>query len=192
MPSALKRTHHLTMALRATRKSVALPVIASLLFITLVGNYGAAINPAQRFPGAFELDSSDGRDTPIEAVRLAEKFFAAEGPAEKVVSDASTERIFETYAFTQGLGAFPQWQFFMSNYTSSQLHQLARSGGIDAIVIDNRITEGGGQAVQFPGFPPYSHPPVTAAVLARLMSFSWLRVIYRTDHYTVLAVRRPR
>lgn len=161
----------------------------AVLFVSLVGSYGSAVDPALRFPGAFELNSSDGRDTTSEAVGLAQRFLAAEGPGQRVVvSDDATERVFETYAFVPDLGPFPQWAFFLPTYTSQQLRHLASAGHISAIVIDTRITEDGGTAAALPGYPPAVLPPITAAGLSRLSSFSWLKVAFRTAHYVVLRV----
>jgi hypothetical protein len=181
----LKKSQHLRKLHLPHPLSVAIATV--VVFVSLVGNYGSSVDAALRFPGAFQLGSGDGRDTPLEAVRLAERFLSAEGPDRRVVTDGATERIFQTYAYTQGLSSFPQWDFFLSDYSSRQLQSLAYSGGINAIVIDDRVVEGGGD---FPtlGFPPTSHPPITTAGLDRLSSFSWLRVMYRTTHYTVLAV----
>jgi len=170
------------------QRSAATGAAIVLLFVSLVGNYGSAVNAAFRFPGAFELNSSDGRDTPIEAVRLAQWFLSAEGPGQRVVSDVATERVFETYAFTPDLGAFPQWEFFPPGYSSQQLQSLARSGGIDAIVIDDRDAEGGGTSASLPGYPPAIYPPITTASLDRLSSFRWLKLIHKTEHYVVLMV----
>jgi 4-amino-4-deoxy-L-arabinose transferase-like glycosyltransferase len=172
---------------RPPRPAVAATAVV-VLFVSLVGNYGSAVNAAFRFPGAFELNSSDGRDTPIEAVKLAQRFLSAEGPGRSVVSDVATERVFETYAFTVDLGAFPQWEFFLPDFSSQQLESLARSGGIDAIVVDDRDAEGGGTIAQLPGYPPAVYSPITTAGLERLSSFTWLKVMYRTEHYVVLTV----
>ena len=163
--------------------------VVVLLLLCLVGNYGSAVNAAQRFPGAFELDSTDGRDAPAEAVRLAERFLHAEGPDRVVAADFSTARLFETYAYTTVGDAFPVWQFFSPDYSSTQLQYLAYSGRVTAIVIDDRLVGEGGVGGRFPGYPPADRPPITPAVLHRLSSFDWLAVMYRTEHYTVLRVR---
>jgi hypothetical protein len=159
-----------------------------VLFVSLVGNYGSEVDPALRFPGAFELNSSDGRDTPLEAVKLAQELLAKQGPGQRVVSDEATERIFETYAYTPGLGALPQWEFFVPTYSSQQLHRLATYGHVSDIVIDDQITEGGGTRAALPGFPPPNYPPITVSGLERLESYSWLKVIFKTQHYVVLKV----
>jgi hypothetical protein len=83
----------------------------------------------------------------------------------------------------------PQWEFFDVQYSSSALHTLALRYGVRAIVIDKRITEGGGYGVDLLGFPPSTMPPVTQATVTRLTSFRWLSVLLRTPHYTVLVVR---
>ena len=172
---------------RARRPAVGGLAIA-VLFVSLMGSYGSEVDPALRFPGAFELNSSDGRDTPLEAVKLAQEFLAKEGPGQRVVSDEATQRIFETYAFTPELGALPQWAFFVPTYSSQQLHQLAITGRVSDIVIDDRITEGGGLSAALPGYPPPSYAPVTVSGLRRLESYSWLKVIFKTQHYVVLKV----
>jgi hypothetical protein len=160
----------------------------AVLFVSLVGSYGSEVDPALRFPGAFELNSSDGRDTPLAAVKLAQEFLAKEGPGQRVVSDEATQRIFETYAFTPDLGALPQWEFFVPTYSSQQLHQLAISGRVSDIVIDDQITEGGGLSAALPGYPPPNYAPITVSGLKRLESYSWLKVIFQTQHYVVLKI----
>lgn len=165
-------------------------IVASLLFICLVGNYGEAVDASTEFPGAFQLGSTAGRDSPLEAVHLAQRFLVAEGPNRRVVSDGATSRIFETYAYTQGLGYFPQWEFFMADqYTSEQLQSLAYDGHINAIVIDDRVVDEDGDSALLE-LPVNVDTPITAADLHRLEGFSWLRVMFRTTHYTVLKVVR--
>jgi hypothetical protein len=158
-----------------------------LLIVSLVGNYGSVVNASFQFPGTFILDSSDGSDTPTEAVHLAQWYLSREGPNTKVVSDTSTERIFETYAFTGAVGnEFPQWAFFDSRLSSSYLEQLAASGGISSIVVDRRIVTGG--AAQFSGYPPSNTPAVSNADLRRLISFKWLTPIQSTQNYVIFKV----
>jgi hypothetical protein len=163
-------------------------VAAVLAFIGLVGNYGAATNASLQFPGAYVVDSTDGRDASVESAQLAQRFLQAEGPDQVVAADFSTARTFETYAYTSVSDAFPVWQFFDPDYSSSQLQDLASTGRVTAIVIDDRLVDGGGQSGTYPGYPPASRPPVTPAVLHRLSSFPWVSVMYRTPNYTVLRV----
>jgi hypothetical protein len=159
------------------------------MFGTLVGNYGASVDAGFQFPGAFQLGSSDGRDTPLEAVTLAERFLAADGPGRTIVTDGATQRIFETYAYTEPpAGSFPSWEFYLAVYYSSeQLQKLALANNIDAIVIDDRAIDDSEEL----GFPSNFETPITAADLARLRTFRWLRVSFRTSHYEVLTVLRP-
>jgi hypothetical protein len=159
-----------------------------LLFLSLVGNYGASVNAAVRFPGAFQLDSTDGRDTPLGAVQLAQRFLKAEGPGRRIAADSSTLLIFQAYAFAQG--ALPdEWEFFVPGYSSSQLEQLAEQEHITAIVVDDRLAADGGETASLPGAPGnLRHPPITSAILSRLSRFDWLRPAYRTAHYTLYLV----
>jgi hypothetical protein len=169
---------------KTVRNSPWAPAIATVvLFVSLVGNYGASVDAGFQFPGAFQLGSSDGRDTPLEAVTLAERFLAAEGPGRTIVTDGATGRIFETYAYTQP--TIIQWEFYLAEYYSSrQLRNLAYSDHISAIVLDDRVIENSTAL----GFPPNFYTPITTTDLDRLASFTWLRVMFRTSHYTVLKV----
>ncbi len=170
-----------------TKRATRLIITMVLLIVSLVGNYGSVVNASFQFPGTFILDSSDGSDTPTEAVHLAQWYLSREGPNTKVVSDTSTERIFETYAFTGAVGnEFPQWAFFDSRLSSSYLEQLAASGGISSIVVDRRIVTGG--AAQFSGYPPSNTPAVSNADLRRLISFKWLTPIQSTQNYVIFKV----
>jgi len=161
------------------------PAIATaVMFVSLVGNYGSSVDAGFQFPGVFQLGSSDGRDTPLEAVTLAERFLAVEGPGRTIMSDGATLRIFETYAYAQPT-AVPQWEFYLAEYFSSrQLQSLAYSGHIYAIVVDDRVIENSTAL----GFPANFVTPITTKDLDRLASFKWLQVMFRTTHYTVLKV----
>ena len=163
-----------------------------LIFVTLVGSFGTSVNTAELFPGPFELDSSSGRDTPTDAVQLATDYLAKYGPDQRIVADASTERIFQTYAFAQGLGNFHQWKFFYSGLFSDQaLAKLATTGRIDAIVIDNRIANSGfGQAVLL-GYPPLGLPAITNGSLEHLSAQPWLTRIESLGPYEVFRVLQP-
>jgi hypothetical protein len=169
-------------------RPLSLVLAAVVLLGGLVGNYGASVDAGFQFPGAFQLGSSDGRDTPLEAVKLAERFLATDGPGRTVVSDAATERIFETYAYTRpASGNLPEWEFFLAvYYSSAELQQLAYDNHVNAIVIDDRVIEDSESL----GFPPNFETPITTVDLARLASFKWVRVAFRTTHYEVLTVLR--
>jgi hypothetical protein len=163
-----------------------------LLFISLIGNYGASVNAAVRFPGMFQLNSTNGRDTTPEAVRLAHRFLALEGPNQHIASDSSTLLVFEAYAYAQPPGVVG-WQFFVPGYTSAHLYQVARAYDINAIVVDDRIVEDGGENADLAGAPGnLYHLPITKQVLSRLSSFKWLHVLFVTQHYTVYQVVGPR
>ncbi len=163
-----------------------------LLFVGLVGNYGASVNAAVRFPGTFQMNSTNGRDTTPEAVQLARHFLALEGPNQRVASDSSTLLVFEAYAYAQPPGFGLAWQLFVPGYTSAHLQEVARLYDINAIVVDNRIAQGGGESADLAGAPDnVYHLPITGQTLSRLSSFKWLRVLFATQHYTVYEVVEP-
>jgi len=191
-PALVRATRAVKVPTNRTKQSIRLTLGAlslCALCVSLVGNFGTGVNAAEQFPGRFQLDSSNGTDTPLRAVRLAESFLKSEGAGRRVISDGSTERIFETYAFTEDLGDLPQWQFYYANtYSSGYLESVVRSGGVSAIVIDRRVTNPEGEVPGLLGYPPSVLPPIKKSSLDKLASFSWLRVVQRSGSYEVLQV----
>jgi hypothetical protein len=167
-------------------------LVPLVIFGVLMGNTGAGLNDAYRFPGPYRF-GSDTRSLTTEVLALADEF-GRRFPDHKIVSDRYTSLALVAYghAFSASPSAgFPAYDLFFSPTDPSPfLVDELSSSRYDYLVVDERLS--GQLPLEGIYFDP-SEPrlavngisPVTQAALDRFTTVPWATRVLSTSHYSV-------
>jgi hypothetical protein len=163
------------------------------LFALLVGNTGAGLNDAYRFPGPYQF-GSDTRSLTPEVVALAEEF-GERFPEERIVSDRYTSLALVAYgdAFSASpYSGFRTYDLFFEATEPPEpylVHQLD-SSRYTYLVVDERLSSPVPPGMHyFVGDEPREvvdgRSPVTQDALDRFETAPWATKVLATTHYSV-------
>jgi hypothetical protein len=167
-------------------------VIPLVLFGLLMGNTGAGLNDAYRFPGPYRF-GSDTRSLTTEALAVAEEF-GDRFPDQRVVSDRFTSLALIAYgdAFSASASTgFPIYDLFFRETDPEPflVHELEESD-YAYLVVDERISDNVPLVGSY--FDADEPKPATAgrsavpqAALDRFETVPWATQVLATSNYSV-------
>jgi hypothetical protein len=162
------------------------------LFVLLIGNTGAGLNDAYRFPGPY-LFGSDTRSLTRESIALS-KTFGALHPEARIVSDRYTSLALDAYGQTFSASpssGFPTYDLFLRDDDPDPflVHEL-ESSEYHYLVVDERLsTSVPLLGIYFVGGEPAlvadGRSRIPQRALDRFGTVPWATKVMATSNYSV-------
>jgi hypothetical protein len=183
----VRRVRHAAMS--ASRVFGLRAALTLLCLVLLVGAYGAGVNTVELFPGPFAL-GSDGRNVPAELYNVAGWFRVNAKPGQVVLADYRTSVLITTEANELPNEKLAAALVVPPTGVSASVIQQVRDTASYVVIDDRLATQASSEGYYFDAYEPRVVQPLGEASISKLADYSWLRVVHRTDHYTVYEVQR--